>query len=488
MRKGDTFVLFRAIGNDLPPRHSVGQTYTNVRFILEHEPTHKGLSKRWLLNRIVNRTEELRLVSLLVQHRQHFVRDPLNYSEYIEFTTASRNATMTALHNVSQMGNWLSGEPNLRRWDDVFKQQNLYIIQNNEARNKMIRLGIDTGATFVLPWDGNCFLNRRAWTEISSDVAAIAGNNPLLPHVPTTNESAASPRQVLNSSLYFAVPMARMLSNDDLLSDTFRPPSVKEEPQLIFHRSSVARFNGALPYGSDPKIDMLRRLGVSRFVRGSASRWRGLPYSAPDVPGYNSVRYAGWTARLFSGVRSLEGAYKWRLRGNARSMGIEAIAAEVDRNIAERRFRYSHPHSTLLYEADALRDRLAVKGGPLADANFKETTTSLMRDTQQNMSTPLTDSGGGWTERQLALAARNASALVLAGLVAGDGARLRRAAEVTYTAIRSPDWLVGTAEGSEEASPGMGAEAAWGGGPRGAASACMLLCSETSETSWYGWG
>ena len=31
------FILYRAIGNDLPPRHASGQSYTNVKFILENE-------------------------------------------------------------------------------------------------------------------------------------------------------------------------------------------------------------------------------------------------------------------------------------------------------------------------------------------------------------------------------------------------------------------------------------------------------------------
>lgn len=33
----DTIVLYRIIGNDLPPRHSPRQTLTNLRFLLEHE-------------------------------------------------------------------------------------------------------------------------------------------------------------------------------------------------------------------------------------------------------------------------------------------------------------------------------------------------------------------------------------------------------------------------------------------------------------------
>ncbi len=50
-------VLYRIIGNDLPPRHQYGQVYTNIRFILENEIALPNWSKRWVLNRIVNTTE-----------------------------------------------------------------------------------------------------------------------------------------------------------------------------------------------------------------------------------------------------------------------------------------------------------------------------------------------------------------------------------------------------------------------------------------------
>ncbi len=42
------YILFRAIGNDLPPRHALGQSYTNVKFIIENEPAHEGLGKGWV--------------------------------------------------------------------------------------------------------------------------------------------------------------------------------------------------------------------------------------------------------------------------------------------------------------------------------------------------------------------------------------------------------------------------------------------------------
>jgi len=40
----DTLVLYRILGNDLPPRHSPGQTLRNLRFLLQHESDFSALS------------------------------------------------------------------------------------------------------------------------------------------------------------------------------------------------------------------------------------------------------------------------------------------------------------------------------------------------------------------------------------------------------------------------------------------------------------
>ena len=40
----DTLVLYRILGNDLPPRHSPGQTLRNLRFLLQHESDFSSLS------------------------------------------------------------------------------------------------------------------------------------------------------------------------------------------------------------------------------------------------------------------------------------------------------------------------------------------------------------------------------------------------------------------------------------------------------------
>ena len=44
------FLLIRIVGNDLEPRHRVGQSRDNLAFILEHEPPLPGCEKRSMRN------------------------------------------------------------------------------------------------------------------------------------------------------------------------------------------------------------------------------------------------------------------------------------------------------------------------------------------------------------------------------------------------------------------------------------------------------
>lgn len=81
-REPDTFVLYRIIGNDLPPRHRAGQTLTNLRFILEHEPELPHCEKRWVVNRIVDPEVEKQIIELLERHGARYLHIPFREEEY----------------------------------------------------------------------------------------------------------------------------------------------------------------------------------------------------------------------------------------------------------------------------------------------------------------------------------------------------------------------------------------------------------------------
>ena len=61
----NTFILYRILGNDLPPRHGSRQTLENLRFLLDNEPDFPDLEKRWVVNRIADGEREAELIALL---------------------------------------------------------------------------------------------------------------------------------------------------------------------------------------------------------------------------------------------------------------------------------------------------------------------------------------------------------------------------------------------------------------------------------------
>jgi hypothetical protein len=66
-------VLYRVLGNDLPPSHEIGQTLSNLRFMLDHEPELEACEKRWVVNRIVDPEQEAAIIALLEERGQGYL-------------------------------------------------------------------------------------------------------------------------------------------------------------------------------------------------------------------------------------------------------------------------------------------------------------------------------------------------------------------------------------------------------------------------------
>lgn len=336
------FILFRAVGNDLPPRHAKGQVLTNIQFILDNEEKFADLDVRWYVNRILDEDAFLSVIDLLTSRNQTFVIDPFDTLEYAEIDFKLNGFEELDILRDPIFHPYSNATRNERRllWDDVFAPKNHYIVHNNEARNAMLRLGFAAGADYVLPWDGNCFLTSVAWRNITSGIARALQRK----------KSSVSRR-------YYYVPMQRVTDNANLLQADYRPETIDEEPQLIFHKSATERFNESLRYGCAPKVALLSRLRVpgvwllpSNATHECTASFRRSP--SADVPLYQTVSPVGWTARLFSGMIHLE--VEGAKRGSSRSNGVEFIAARASRRVATRLFNYTSGSSPLFYDVSAL--------------------------------------------------------------------------------------------------------------------------------------
>jgi hypothetical protein len=325
-----TAVLYRIIGNDLPPRHRRGQSLENVRFILQHEPTLAGCERRWVLNRITDDEQEAAIIELLEQHHQPYLRIPFEEQAYRRIGWRFQDFERPGVTYGKALDDL--PEPAQRvALDHIYHDKNRYVMNNNGARNAALRDGRGR-ANWILPWDGNCFLTAEAWDEFREAVATH-------PH-----------------AKYVVVPMARVLDNASLLVEGMRPQA-REEPQIAFRFDAAEEFDETARYGRRPKVKLFYRLGLE----GPWDDWLDLPWeSMPRDHGPEAGQYirAGWVARLFSGERHLEADMKGR--GLRRIEAIRGHIDRIDERLVRRRFRqdrlFAVCEDTLAFQRDAVRE------------------------------------------------------------------------------------------------------------------------------------
>ena len=235
-KERDSFVLYRIIGNDLDPRHKKGQSQENLRFILENEKPFEACEKRFIVNRIINPDEERSIVNLLNSFKVEYAAIPFEREMYrqLGFDLETLNPPQ------------LLFGPRIEKFDKVkhqrlqlalYRLKNNYVMNNNGARNFALRDG-RARAKWILPFDGNCFITSAAWEQMRVNVTAY-------PYLK-----------------YFVVPMTRVMSNKDLMSDAFVPEPI-EEPQIVFRKDAVETFNESFSYGRRPKVELFWRLQIS---------------------------------------------------------------------------------------------------------------------------------------------------------------------------------------------------------------------------------
>lgn len=330
-RLPDTFVVYRIIGNDLPPRHREGQSLDNLRFILANEPDLPGAEKRWVVNRIVDSDVEKEIISTLEQAGVAYIHIPFLPEEYRRIGWRFQDFDLPGFTYRREFDD-LSEDERLQALDHVYHDKNLYVMNNNGARNKALHEG-RTLAKWVLPWDGNCFITASAWEALVS---------------------AVSERPYLR---YFTVPMARIPDNEMLLKPEIGlEPS--EEPQILFRADAGEEFNEDSRYGRRPKVELFYRLGIP----GPWDQWRHHAWDRiPEQLSLETGQFgqAGWVARLSSGRAELESNIK--VRGQKRVDAIRLCIDTLDHGLATESF---DPNSLVFLDEVILEEqRLAWKAG-----------------------------------------------------------------------------------------------------------------------------
>jgi hypothetical protein len=304
----DRFILYRIIGNNLYPRHTKNQARKNLQFTLENETELANCEKRWIVNRIFDQQEEQAIIDLLRQSKQSFIHLPFREKDY-RLIGWDLQCLPTPNYLAGEQFDVLGPEQRERLITAIFRLKNNYVMNNNGARNVALRDGKSRGK-WVLPWDGNCFVTKAAWEKIYKDVTVA-------PYLK-----------------YFAVPMARVVDNKQLLSKKFNPEPLAE-PQLIFRKDAFEEFNEEFCYGRRSKVELFWRLGIP----GKWDRWHDDPWDRRRRPKSGEKRQfgvAGWTARLSSGMENLErnSIKSFKLRGETRLEAICATLRNLDLRVA----------------------------------------------------------------------------------------------------------------------------------------------------------
>ena len=228
--KQKKYLIFRILGNDLEGLHGTNQTILNLEFTLKNESTFHDCKKMFILNRIVSKEKKQNIIHLLNTYKYEFIDIPFDINEFkklsINIPSFSEFQTYGRAQKIQTLIN-----------------HNLYLINNNGARNVCIKYRKKNGYIWTFVLDSNSFLTIDAFEYISTNID--------------------------NSNEYLILPQKRLkddnLSNDILLKNNYKQIVDNlpiQEPQIAFHKNSNYMFNEKIPYGVAPKAELLNALGV----------------------------------------------------------------------------------------------------------------------------------------------------------------------------------------------------------------------------------
>ena len=235
IRDGNRILMIRMLGNDLEGLHGTNQTYNNLKFTLEWEPTFPGVDKVFVLNRIVDNVQRDRIRTLLDRQSVQYLEIPYDPTEFKKLGELS--LTQEELEQLNK----LSSLEYKRKIIQTLYPFNQYLVNNNGCRNFCIQYGKEQGYEWTFVLDGNSFLTEKYFKQ-------------MLTNVPKGTE-------------YIIVPQIRLddggFKNEDIVSKPLELDRLPiQEPQIAFHIQSQHRFKEDICYGVGPKAELLTALGI----------------------------------------------------------------------------------------------------------------------------------------------------------------------------------------------------------------------------------
>ncbi|CAO3600710.1 unnamed protein product [Absidia cylindrospora] len=398
-------ILYRIIGNDLPPRHKEGQTLSNLQFILEHEPDFPNTRKIFVLNRISNAVNEATIIHLLDRHQMEYLRLPFEENVYKQLDFRLEDFTEPDFLHSDDYRRY-SKVAKLRVLDYTYHDKNLYAMNNNGGRNAAIEHARTIkNAKWIMPFDGNCFLSNNGFREIKAQLD-----------------------QHGSSTKYFTVPMTRLLNNSVLLNDLDERPKAPEEPQIIFRHDATEQYNLNMRYGRRSKLELLWTLGALENRRLSRPTVPWEPSERPFSQDKGNFRSIGWVFRLFSGNPRQEENKKEAssIRAFNRLLAIQSSLDSLDESIARRDYRQDKMFLYNDKEMDSIRNSYWDK----KNNNYHHITSAvqhlmaraetIMDDHLTPPTSPPQQSSSSFESERLGSLSQNITVLTLAHYFLGD--------------------------------------------------------------------
>lgn len=222
------YLIIRILGNDLESLHGSDQTYTNLEFTLKYEDDFPETDKIFILNRIVDQEKKTRFISLLNKYNIKYEDIPFQKEEFNKLPKIT-HIPYSKIKNMDQ--NTLVS---------TLVNHNLYLVNNNGARNYGIMYGKKNNYEWTFVLDSNSYFTYKSYNNIISNID--------------------------NECEYIIIPQKRLkdggLDNNMICSESLIDSLPDQEPQIGFKNTSKHMFNSYLPYGLAPKAEFLVALNV----------------------------------------------------------------------------------------------------------------------------------------------------------------------------------------------------------------------------------
>ena len=331
------FVIYRIVGNDLPPRHQVGDSIRIAQKIIQTESDFENCEKRWLLNRLADREIEQRLHDLIVGHGYRcdricfdhssyadaFLQSDLLPEEYRPFTKGANldehrswsDWSIRGLIKNRQLDRMIQSRPFLplpmyglaKEW--IIRAKSQAAVGINQARNRALKLGFDNHVEWVLPLDGWSYFTNGGWASFIESV----NSNP--------------------DARYVSIPIVRSVTKRLVARAMLQPRRRDAEPQIAFHREATQRFDERLRYGHCNKSELLWRVGVPGYrLKLAPWEWRETAARATDGVTVSGGHIKRTPNRIANRI-----ALDMKLRWHSRFEGVMALCLEIDTAKLERR-------------------------------------------------------------------------------------------------------------------------------------------------------